>query len=381
MSRRAASPLWPLLVSVAIIGAMLADEVARIARQDSSAKRDPATGAFGTTRSSDEPQCLQYERAKELGRGRDAQHPLQIPWTGWKDILWRSYAQINEDRLLAVAAGVVFYGLLAIFPAVTALVSLYGLFANPTAIGDHISIVAGILPQGAVDILREQVGRLTTGTQTRLGLGFILGLAVALWSANAGMKAIMDALNVVYEEKEKRSFVRLNLISFVFTLAAIASALLALAAVVVLPLTLNFFGLQSMSDLIVRLARWPVLFVVVILGLALLYRYGPSRRQARWQWISVGSVFAAVAWLIASTILSWYLASFADYNRTYGSLGAGIGMMMWMWVSAIVILLGAQLNSEIEHQTACDSTVHSDKPLGARGAVMADTIGLRRGDD
>jgi membrane protein len=354
---------------------MLADEIARIARQESSVKPTRATGAFGTTRSSDEPRYLQHERAREFGRGREAEHPLQIPWTGWKDILWRSYAQISEDRLLAVAAGVVFYGLLAIFPAVTALVSLYGLFASPAAIGNHISIVAGILPQGAVDILQEQVGRLTTGAQTKLGLGFIFGLAVALWSANAGMKAIMDALNVVYEEKEKRGFIRLNLISLVFTLAAIGSALLALGAVVVLPLTLDFFGLHNMSDLIIRMARWPVLFVVVILGLALLYRYGPSRRQARWQWISIGSVFAAVAWLIASTLLSWYLASFADYNRTYGSLGAAIGMMMWMWVSAIVILLGAQLNSEIEHQTARDSTVHGDKPLGARGAVMADTVG------
>jgi membrane protein len=339
------------------------------------AAQKPATGAFGTTRSSDEPRSLQHERAKEFGRGRDADHPLQIPLKGWKDILWRSYAQINEDRLLAVAAGVVFYGLLALFPALTALVSLYGLFASPAAIGDHLSIAAGILPQGGVDILQEQIDRLTAGTQTKLGLGFAFGLAVALWSANAGMKTIIDALNVVYEEREKRSFIRLNLISLVFTLGAIGSALLALGAVVILPVALNFFGLQNMSELFFRLARWPVLFFVVILGLALLYRYGPSRRQARWQWISIGSVFAAVAWIIASTLLFWYLGSFADYNKTYGSLGAGIGMMTWMWISAIVILLGAQLNSEIGHQTARDSTVEGDKPLGARGAVMADTVG------
>jgi membrane protein len=375
MKRRIASPLWPILASIVLTGAMLADEVARISRQQSSARRKPATGAFGTTRSSDEPQYLQHERAQEIGRGRDADHPFQIPWTGWKDIFWRSYAQINEDRLLAVAAGVVFYGLLAIFPAITALVSLYGLFASPAAISDLLSTAAGILPQGAVDILQEQVTRLVTGTQTKLGLGFVLGLFVALWSANAGMKAIIDALNVVYEEKEKRGFIKLTLISLVFTVAAISSALLALGAVVVLPVALNFFGFQAASDVLIRLARWPVLFVVVILGLALLYRYGPSRRQARWQWLSIGSVFAAVAWLIASTLLSWYLASFADYNKTYGSLGAAIGMMTWMWVSAIVILLGAQLNSEIEHQTARDSTVYGEKPLGARGAVMADTVG------
>src|SRR5215831_15772929 len=165
-----------------------------------------------------------------------------------------------------------------------------------------------------------------------------------------------------------------NLVSLGFTLAAIGVLLLALATVVVLPVALNFLGLQNVTDLLLRVARWPLLIIVIILGLAVLYRYGPSRREPRWQWISVGSVVAAVAWLISSALLSWYLANFANYNATYGSLGAGIGMMMWMWVSAIVILFGAQLNSEIEHQTARDSTVRGEKPLGARGAVMADTI-------
>ena len=289
----------------------------------------------------------QHARAEEPGRGRHAEMPWQIPWKGWKDILWRTYQQIGEDRLLAVAAGVVFYGLLAIFPALTAVVSLYGLFASPAAIGDHLSLAAGILPQGAVDILREQISHLTSGSGTKLGFGFVIGLAVALWSANAGMKAIMDALNVVYEEKEKRRFIKLTLISLAFTLAAIGSVLLALGAVVVLPIALNYVGLPEVTDLLMRLARWPVLLILIIIGLAVLYRYGPSRREARWQWISVGSVFAAVAWLVSSALLSWYLASFADYNATYGSLGAGIGMMTWMWISSMVILFGAQLNSEI----------------------------------
>jgi membrane protein len=344
--------LWPLLCSAVLVAMMLASEIARVYRTQSSVARRPATGAFGTARRSDEPRAVQRTRAHELGRGRHAETPWQIPWKGWKDILWRTYRQIGEDRLLAVAAGVVFYSLLSIFPAVTALVSLYGLFASPSAISDHLSLAAGILPQGAVDILREQIGRLTAGSGAKLGFGFILGLAAALWSANAGIKAIMDALNVVYEEKEKRGFIKLNLVSLVFTLAAIGSALLALATVVVLPVVLGYLGLQNVTDLLFRLARWPLLLVLVIIGLAALYRYGPSRRKPRWQWISVGSVFAAVAWLITSALLSWYLTSFADYNVTYGSLGAGIGMMMWMWISAIMILFGAQLNSEIEHQTA-----------------------------
>jgi membrane protein len=206
-------------------------------------------------------------------------------------------------------------------------------------------------------------------------LGFIFGLAVALWSANSGMKAIMDALNVVYEEKEKRGFIKLNLISLAFTLAGIGVLLLALGTVVVLPIALNYLGLHNATDLLLRFARWPLLIVIIIFGLAVLYRYGPSRREPRWQWISVGSVFAAVAWLVSSALLSWYLASFAHYDATYGSLGAGIGLMMWMWISSIVILFGAQLNSEIEHQTVRDSTVRGNKPLGARGAVMADTVG------
>jgi membrane protein len=333
------------------------------------------SGAFGAQRSSDEPGVLQRERAHEAGRGRHAGAPWQIPMRGWKDILWRTYQQIGEDRLLAVAAGVVFYGLLALFPAITALVSLYGLFANTSTINDQLASLSGILPGGAVDIVHEQINNLTSKANAKLGFGFVAGLGIALWSANAGMKAIMDALNVVYEEEEKRGFVKLNLVSLVFTIAAIASVLLALGAVVVLPLFLDQLGLSGVTDALFHFARWPLLLVLVVIGLAVIYRFGPSRREPRWQWLTVGSVCAAVTWLGGSALLSWYLANYAHYDATYGSLGAGIGLMMWMWMSSIVILFGAQLNSEIEHQTATDSTVGRDKPLGARGAVMADTVG------
>ena len=265
--------------------------------------------------------------------------------------------------------------MLALFPALTAIVSLYGLFANAVSINDHLTMAAGILPGGAIDIIREQVVRLASKGDSKLGFGFIFGLGIALWSANAGMKAIIDALNVVYEGKEKRGFIKLNLVSRAFTLVAIAALLLALAAVVAVPLLLAWLGFATVTASLVQYARWPVLLVLVIVGLALIYRFGPSRRKARWQWLSIGSVFAAVVWLGSSGLLSWYLGSFAHYDATYGSLGAAIGVMMWMWISAIVILFGAQLNSEIEHQTARDSTVEHDKPLGARGAVMADTIG------
>ena len=326
----------------------------------------------------DQPIAAQVHRAKEQGRGRRATAPWQIPWAGWKDILWRVYASFNDNRLLAVAAGVVFYSLLAIFPAIAAFVSLYGLIADTSTIDSHLSLAAGIFPAGAVDILHEQITRLTAKTDARLGLGFVTGLAIALWSANAGMKGIIDALNVVYDEKEKRSFVKLNLLSLLFTVIAIVSLMIALAAVVIAPIVFSAVGLSSVLGLAIAALRWPLLLVLAATALAAIYRYGPSRTEARWQWLSVGSVAAAIAWLIGSVLFSWYIAHFGAYNATYGSLGAAVGMMMWMWISAIVILLGGELNAEIEHQTAHDSTVGSEKPLGERGAVMADTIGAAR---
>jgi membrane protein len=326
----------------------------------------------------DQPISAQLRRAKESGRGRRATAPWEIPWVGWKDIFLRVYASINENRLLAVAAGVVFYSLLAIFPAIAAFVSLYGLIADASTIDAHLSLAAGIFPAGAVDILHEQIARLAAKGDAKLSLGFITGLVVALWSANAGMKAIIDALNVVYDEKEKRSFVKLNLLSLLFTLVAILSLMIALAAVVIAPIIFSVIGLSSIFSLAIVVLRWPLLLGLAAVALAAIYRYGPSRTEARWEWLSVGSAVAAVGWLATSVLFSWYIAHFGAYNATYGSLGAAVGMMMWMWISAIVILLGGELNAEIEHQTARDSTVGPEKPLGRRGAVMADTIGAAR---
>ena len=194
----------------------------------------------------------------------------------------------------------------------------------------------------------------------------------------SGVKAMIDALNVIYEQREGRSLVKLNLVALAFTLSGFSVLLLAIAAVIVLPLILSSVGLGGLTETLTRIVRWPVLLLVLLFGLALLYRYGPDRRAARWQWVSVGSVFAAVTWIVASYLFSWYLASFANYNATYGSLGAVIGLMMWLWISTIVVLLGAELTAEIEHQTARDSTIGAEKPLGARGAVMADTVGAKQ---
>jgi len=311
----------------------------------------------------------------QRGRGRYSSSPLQIPRAGWKDILWRTYESTNDDRLLATAAGVVFFGLLAVFPTVTALVSSYGLFADASTIGANLQTLALMLPEGSFAIVEDQIARVLGQGNASLGAAFLFGLVLAIWSANAGVKAIIDALNVVNEEREKRSFLKVNLISLAFTTGGIAALLLMVSAVVAFPLALDRLGLAPDSKLIVSLARWPLLFAILLVALGLLYRFGPSRRPARWQWLGVGTVAAALLWIAGSAGLSWYLSNFGNYNATYGSLGAAIGLMMWMWMSAIIVLCGAELNSEIEHQTARDTTTGPPKPLGGRGAVMADTLG------
>jgi membrane protein len=271
----------------------------------------------------------------------------------------------------------VFFGLLAVFPAITALVSCYGLFANPSTIGANLQTLALMLPEGSFQIVQDQIARVLMKGNTALGATFLFGLGLAIWSANAGVKAVIDALNVVYEEREKRGFVRLNLLSLAFTTGGIAALLLMVGAVVAVPLALDHVGLAPHSQAIISLMRWPLLLAILLIALALLYRFGPSRRAARWQWLSVGTLAAALLWIAGSSLLSWYLSNFGNYSATYGSLGAAIGLMIWMWMSAIIVLCGAELNSEIEHQTALDSTVGRSKPLGSRGAAMADTLGPR----
>jgi membrane protein len=318
------------------------------------------------------------EAASEPGRGREAETPTDIPTLGWKDILWRTWKEFSDDRIMSVAAGVTYYALLAIFPAIAALVSIYGLFADPATIQDHLNALSGVLPGGAMDVIGEQVKRIASKGGGTLGLSFVIGLAIALWSANAGMKAVFDALNIVYDEEEKRSFVRLNLQSLAFTLAAIGFVLLALAGIVVLPIVLDFVGLGSGVEWLLSLARWPILLAAVVAGLAVLYRYGPSRDKAEWKWVTPGGLVAAVLWLAGSMLFSWYVASFGSYNETYGSLGAVIGFMTWIWISSIVVLLGAEINAEMEHQTAKDTTEGPPQPMGRRGATMADTVGAAK---
>jgi membrane protein len=331
------------------------------------AERCARRGRIGR-RLSDGRYSPRSDRARlDDGCDRFAERPSGIPAGGWKVILLQVYNSISEDRVLANAAGVTFYALLALFPGIAALVSIYGLFADPSTIVSQLDTISGFAPGGAIDVLREQLTRLTAQGSATLGISFVVGLVISLWSANSGVKALFDGLNAVYGEKEKRSFLKLNAVTLSFTIATIGFLLIALACFVALPVVLNYFpapgvtGLRLKIGPLLKIARWPILLVLVAFGLTLIYRYGPSRTEPRWQWITWGGAFAAITWLAASALFSWYAANFGNFNKTYGSLGAIIGFMTWMWLSIIVVLVGAKLNAEIEHWTK-------------RGAEMADTM-------
>jgi membrane protein len=314
-------------------------------------------------------------RAREPGRGREADSPEQIPPRGWRDIFWRVFWAISEDRILSTAGGVAFFALLAVLPGVAAIVSLYGLFADATTIGKHLSLLSGFLPGGVLQIIAEQITLISRQGSETLGTAFIIGLLIALGSANSGMAALFDALNVVYDEREKRSLVRFYATTFLFTMAGIIFVVIAITGVVVLPLILKFVGLPTTTEWLLATLRWPILFVTIVISLACIYRYGPSRRGARWRWVTWGSFFGALLWIVASMLFSWYVATFDSYNHRYGSLGAGVGFMIWLWISAVIVLLGGELNAEMEHQTARDTTEGGSRPLGSRGAMVADHVG------
>ena len=266
----------------------------------------------------------------------------------WWQILKRTFSEVSSDRVLAVAGGVTFYGLLSLFPAITVLVSLYGLIAEPQGISQHLELLRSVLPEGAMAIIGEQAMRIARADQAQLGIAALAGLLVALWSANAAMKSMMDALNIAYDAEDTRGFIRLNLVSLVFTLSAIIGLIVLFAVVAAVPVILETIWLGGTVDFLVWAGRWPVIFVLMLLALAVLYRFGPSRPAPRWRWVTPGSFVAAVGLLALSMLFSWYAANIGKFNETYGSLGAVIGFMTWMWLSATIILVGAELNAVIE---------------------------------
>ena len=302
-------------------------------------------GSVAPTRSADQDARL-VESLPMMGAG----NLFAFASSRWKEILLGTYARINRDRILANAAGVVFYGLLAIFPATTALVSSYGLFADPSTISDNLHSLALLLPGDAFTIVQDEIARVVAKANASLSLAFGFGLLLAIWSATAGVKAVLDALNVAYEVEETRGLIHLNLVFLAFTVAALAATLVMVGAVIGVPLALEHLGLDQSARQLVQIGRWPVLGLALLAALLALYGFGPSRATPKLRWLVTGAVLAIVLWLIGSALLSWYLSNCANYTATYGSLGAAIGLMTWMWLSAVIVLVGAELNSEIERQ-------------------------------
>lgn len=309
----------------------------------------------------------------EADRGRLAGGPSDLPPRGWWDVAVRTFHGVIDDRIFALAAGVAFYAVLAIFPAMAVTLSIYGLFADASSVASHLELLAGVLPPGATELLAEQMTPLTRARPV-LGWTLVGSLLISIWSANAGVAALFDALNVMYREREKRPLWRFYATSLLFTLLAIVFLALALGAVVVFPIALKFFGWENSEKEIISLARWPFLYALVVMVLMIFYRYGPDRAPAKWRWVSWGGIIAALLWIVVSMAFSRYVASFDGYNRMYGSLGAIVAFMVWLWLSSVVALFGAKIDAEAELQTARDTTAGPPKPMGERGAVVADTV-------
>lgn len=316
--------------------------------------------------------------ADEPGRGRLAQRPLQIPHKGWADILWRTVMGYFSDRVGFVAGGVTFFLLLALFPTLGAFVTIYGLFADPADAWGQLSFLYEVLPSNVAQFLGTEMTRLAGNSTGQLTFTLVWTLLLSLWAANGGIKTLFYGLNLAYHEVERRNIVVYNLVCMGFTISAMAAVLLSSALVVGVPLVLAVFGLQDEWAYLAPL-RWPLLFFGYVGALALIYRLGPSRARARWRWLTPGALFAASLSLLVSFLFSWFLTNFVRTD-SYGPLAAAMGFLLWTWISLQVILMGARLNAEIEHQTAQDTTTGAPLPLGQRGAAMADSVGPRRGN-
>ena len=305
--------------------------------------------------------------------GRHAETPAQIPWRGWKAVLRRTFIQMLTDRVSLVAAGCAFYATLALFPSISMLISIYGLLFDPVTVEPQLDVLRDLLPPSAWQLIAERVHMLVQQPPASLGLHLVLSTAFALWSSATGTKSIIAALNLAYGEQERRGLLHFQLMAFAITLAAIVSTVIGLSFLVGLPALLGVLGITEQRALI-RAAGFGLLVLAVLTALSLLYRYGPSRERPRWRWVTPGSLVATVLWVLVSALFSFYVAQFATYDATYGPLGTVVGVMMWFYVTVYAVLLGAELNAELELQTARDSTDGPPLPMGARGAYVADHV-------
>ena len=298
-----------------------------------------------------------------------------MPWAAWRDIASRTWQRTWDDNVGLVAAGVAFYGFFALLSLLAMVVMLYGIAAAPATVVSNFQSLTAILPTDMAALIADQLMNSVQMSNGRNGLGLLIALAVALYGGTNGAGAVITALNIAYEEKEKRSLLHFYLIAIAITLAAVFIALLALAGVAVAASLDELLPWISDSVVLIgKIVAYAALLLVAAAVAATLYRFGPSREDARWKWITPGSVFTAVTWLVLTILFGVWVTNVTDYSATYGSLGATVGLLTWMYLSAYVFVLGAELNSEIEHQTAKDSTTGKPKPLGARGAWAADNV-------
>ena len=314
-------------------------------------------------------------RPGEQARGREADSPEEIPAAGWKDIVWRAWAEISDQNLFLIAGGVTYAVLLALFPGLAALVSIYGLAFDTAQIEKQVAALSGVLPAQTQELLSQEMHSLVEGSTGALGAAAVIGLLLALWSASRGMSGLITAINIAYEEKERRSFLRFNLIALGLTLGVVVGGVLAIALIAVLPAAVQLLTVGSATKWLLLLVQWPLLIILVMAGLALLYRFGPDRDKPQWRWVTPGAIAATVFWVVASIGFTFYVGNFNNYNKTYGSLGGVVVLLTWLYLSSLVVLLGAVINAQSERQTRKDSTEGTPRALGRREAHAADTLG------
>ena len=296
-------------------------------------------------------------------RGRDASSPTEIPWRGWRDVLLRVKHEANHDNIGLVAAGMAFYAMLSVAPTLAFIISVYGLLVTPEGVQSQVTTLSTYLPADAGAMITSQLQDVANAADRSLGWGIVFAALLSLWSASKAMRSLFGGLNAVYDEVETRGFVQLTAQSLLFTLAGICVLILMLGVFALLPLVLKVVALP-VSENLVRLFSWLLIGLVAMCSIAVLYRFGPARSRPQWRWVTVGAVVALVLWLGSSAGLSWYVSNFDSYQKTYGALGAMVVLLMWFFLSAYAVLLGGELNAELEHQTAVDSTIGAPRPDG-----------------
>jgi membrane protein len=306
--------------------------------------------------------------------GVHADSPTKIPWAGWKQIVKRAWAENKADNMPIIAGGVAFFGFLAIFPALIAMISIYGLVAAPEDVQRQIDDLSAQLPEDAQQLIGEQLTNIVSNSGGALGVGLVVSILAALWSASGGVGNLITAVNLAYDEVEARNFVKLKLLSLALTLGAIVFVLVAFALVAVVPIVLEALPLGVVGTVLAQVVRWLLLLGVFAGALAVLYRVAPDRDAPQFRWVSLGSIVVTVVWAIVSIGFSIYVDNFGSYDKTYGAIAGVIVLMLWLYLTCYLVLLGAEINSEAEHQTAHDTTGGDPLPMGERDAVVADTL-------